>query len=243
MPVGKIIQWSVSGITMHPFHVHINAYQILNEPTDTVGNFFRAGDWHDTIVMPDYRTELRFQTDRFTGPQVVHCHELAHEDVGMIAVSLITGTEGTRYDGAESIDATCFKEGSSATAPTILSAGTCGALNGQTSAEEATHLCYGPDCHFMVSFKESSKPNHMEFTLRLKGHAWLGLGVSQDGSMTDATSIVVLFGEKIESHVYKLLGRNVDSVTAGWMRPGDVEVAVRERGLTTMVVNVPYTDR
>ena len=40
------------------------------------------------------------QTDYFTGPTVVHCHRLMHEDNGMMVTVNFTGTEGSRYPPA-----------------------------------------------------------------------------------------------------------------------------------------------
>ena len=40
------------------------------------------------------------QTDYFSGPTVVHCHILMHEDQGMMITVNFTGTEGTRYPPA-----------------------------------------------------------------------------------------------------------------------------------------------
>jgi hypothetical protein len=66
------------------------------------------------------------QTDKWTGTQVIHCHILEHEDEGMMAVTRITGTEGTLYQGARSIDPTCYLEATIAP-PTITTASTCNA--------------------------------------------------------------------------------------------------------------------
>ena len=58
------------------------------------------------------------QTDYFTGPTVVHCHRLMHEDNGMMVTVNFTGVEGTRYlpaygnmteDNTSLIDPTCYK--------------------------------------------------------------------------------------------------------------------------------------
>ena len=49
------------------------------------------GDWLDTLQLPtalgDGESEavLRFQTDTFTGNEVMHCHYLNHEDLGCIS--------------------------------------------------------------------------------------------------------------------------------------------------------------
>ena len=49
-------------------------------PADTFGGYFSQGDWHDTYLSVDEASSVRFQTDRFTGRMVVHCHILEHED-------------------------------------------------------------------------------------------------------------------------------------------------------------------
>ena len=61
------------------------------------------------------------QTDYFTGPTVVHCHILHHEDNGMMVQVNFTGVEGSRYPPAYGdpyidhdnptllIDPTCYK--------------------------------------------------------------------------------------------------------------------------------------
>jgi len=60
--------------------------QIAEEPADTASDYFRAGDWHDVLLNPNNAVLVHFQTDRYTGPSVLHCHILEHEDQGMMAV-------------------------------------------------------------------------------------------------------------------------------------------------------------
>ena len=78
---------------------------------------------HDTLISPNNALNVRFQTDKFTGKMVLHCHILEHEDEGMMATFQITGTEGALYTGAESIDATCYRGASSAT--TVAAGASC----------------------------------------------------------------------------------------------------------------------
>ncbi|KAK3262896.1 hypothetical protein CYMTET_28273 [Cymbomonas tetramitiformis] len=95
MPVGTVEEWTVSGLGGHPWHLHINPYQLVmvNDASET--GYLAVGDWHDVLYNTDGRTIVRFQTDRFTGQKVIHCHFLPHEDQGCMATTMITGTEGT----------------------------------------------------------------------------------------------------------------------------------------------------
>ena len=61
------------------------------------------GDWHDTVCTLQKlgtldKMTMRFHTETFTGPVVMHCHILPHEDLGMMGVACI-------YD--EDIEAEC----------------------------------------------------------------------------------------------------------------------------------------
>lgn len=95
IPVGAIHEWSITGNGAHPFHLHINPYQ-LQDVADPSG-WFQAGDWHDVTLLPGQVTvgAYRFATDTFTGSQVLHCHFLEHEDRGCMGHVNITGVEGT----------------------------------------------------------------------------------------------------------------------------------------------------
>jgi len=107
--VGQVHQLTLQGIDAHPFHLHVNHFQLQANPADTAGDYFLAGDWHDTLLMVDANANARFQSDRYTGSQVIHCHILEHEDEGMMLVTSLTGTEGTLFTAAESIDASCYR--------------------------------------------------------------------------------------------------------------------------------------
>lgn len=51
--------------------------------------------------------KVRFQTDKFTGESVVHCHILLHEDLGMMGAMHISGEEGTVWPDAKKYEPTC----------------------------------------------------------------------------------------------------------------------------------------
>ena len=72
MAVGRVHQLNLNGVNNHPFHLHINSYQIVSTPADSHGNYFLAGDWHDVLLSGNNALSVRLQTDRFTGKQVQH---------------------------------------------------------------------------------------------------------------------------------------------------------------------------
>jgi len=129
--VGSIQEIDLVGVLFHPYHQHINPFQIqevfndaapdLDPDTYTaeaVKIWYQVGDWQDTLQYPsltsDGRTratfaKIRFQVDQFTGHMLQHCHLLFHEDQGMMAQYDMRGDEGTTWDGARDIDRTCIK--------------------------------------------------------------------------------------------------------------------------------------
>jgi FtsP/CotA-like multicopper oxidase with cupredoxin domain len=67
----------------HPFHIHINAFQVLNQNSKSPP--FQA--WKDTVNVPmggSVRVRIPFRD--FPGRTVYHCHILDHEDLGIMAV-------------------------------------------------------------------------------------------------------------------------------------------------------------
>jgi hypothetical protein len=46
MPVGHVIQYNVAGLSIHPFHQHVNSFQLAANPWQTASSYFQAGDWH-----------------------------------------------------------------------------------------------------------------------------------------------------------------------------------------------------
>ena len=87
--VGTVEEWEIvngGGMMMdfdHPFHIHTNAFQVVSE--NDRSSRFRA--WRDVVNIPmgeSVRVRIPFQD--FTGRTVYHCHNLDHEDLGMMAV-------------------------------------------------------------------------------------------------------------------------------------------------------------
>jgi len=146
--VGNVYEMEVTGAGAHPFHQHINPYQIVNLPGGPHGGgYFQVGDWHDTLLIDDLGGDdvtVRMQTDVFTGKQVLHCHILEHEDEGMMAYIELTGTEGATWSGAEVIDPTCLRSAfvaphtsSSASSPSTATGGVTTSSSSSASSPSA----------------------------------------------------------------------------------------------------------
>eukprot|EP00964_Phaeocystis_antarctica_P119618 scaffold83334_cov72-Phaeocystis_antarctica.AAC.4 len=102
LPVGKAVGLELYTVDYHPFHIHVNPFQLTTGGANAEVDWFQSGDWHDTLLtLPgDGHQRVLMQTDYFTGPTVVHCHILHHEDNGMMVQVNFTGVEGSRYPPA-----------------------------------------------------------------------------------------------------------------------------------------------
>lgn len=82
----------------HPFHIHINPFQIVSivdkDGNDVSGSAEDGGSgqfanlkgaWKDTLFIEEgYVFTLRMRYERYVGDFVLHCHILDHEDKGMM---------------------------------------------------------------------------------------------------------------------------------------------------------------
>ena len=77
----------------HPMHVHGLQYQIVEREIDAAGrdawetlkDGFVDDGWHDTVlVLPGERVKIALKFEDFTGLYLYHCHNLEHEDMGMM---------------------------------------------------------------------------------------------------------------------------------------------------------------
>jgi FtsP/CotA-like multicopper oxidase with cupredoxin domain len=96
IPFGETVQRTIGGITAHPYHMHVQPYQLFEGfPTGdlvaTENGYFQNGDWHDVIISQGgvREMEMRFRADIFDGKLMLHCHRLNHEDQGMMSQELI----------------------------------------------------------------------------------------------------------------------------------------------------------
>jgi len=92
-PKDAVVERELTGINKHPYHQHSWAFQLQETPAGD-DPYFKAGDWHDTYMnVHDSAARIRFSTVDYTGPMVLHCHDLSHSDKGMIAVEHVGGDE------------------------------------------------------------------------------------------------------------------------------------------------------
>jgi len=77
----------------HPMHVHATQFQIIDRQIDAaaradweqVREGFVDEGWRDTvIVMPGERVTVLMPFTDYLGTFVYHCHNLEHEDMGMM---------------------------------------------------------------------------------------------------------------------------------------------------------------
>lgn len=84
----------MGGMTLpHPIHVHSLQYQIIEReisPSNrgawaSLRDGFVDEGWHDTVlVMPGERVKILLKFEDYTGLYLYHCHNLEHEDMGMM---------------------------------------------------------------------------------------------------------------------------------------------------------------
>jgi len=88
LQLNRASKWSLSGegVFTHPFHIHVNPFEIEREEPGPDGKIVRAKVWKDTILLPSNgrAVEIRSRYTKFEGEFVIHCHILGHEDMGMM---------------------------------------------------------------------------------------------------------------------------------------------------------------
>jgi len=83
--LNAVEEWTIfnTSTTYHPFHIHINPFQIYS----VNGERLTSTVWADTVLLPPQgQVVIRSRFQDFTGPYVLHCHILLHECVGMMQV-------------------------------------------------------------------------------------------------------------------------------------------------------------
>ncbi|WP_376745795.1 multicopper oxidase domain-containing protein [Sinorhizobium psoraleae] len=98
LTLGSADEWTLTaGPPGHPFHIHVNPFQIVairNPENVDVSVDGEADDpqyanlngtWRDTLfVKAGYTAIVRSRYRRYVGDFVLHCHILDHEDQGMM---------------------------------------------------------------------------------------------------------------------------------------------------------------
>jgi len=95
---GSVVKRLTNANRKHPYHQHVYPYQFIGYKNEEhasgiskeVKEYFKAGDWHDVIMMDgldedEGLIELRFRPQDHLGLVMLHCHQLTHEDRGMMA--------------------------------------------------------------------------------------------------------------------------------------------------------------
>jgi FtsP/CotA-like multicopper oxidase with cupredoxin domain len=99
--LGTCEQWNLSttGGAAHPFHIHVNPFQIVGDKIDPNGPN-DPSNWRfwDTIAVPsNSNTTIRSRFADYTGTYVFHCHILIHEDQGMMKNVTVQDTETVNW--------------------------------------------------------------------------------------------------------------------------------------------------
>lgn len=87
VPVGEVERWRfrTNGNAPHPVHVHGASFQVKSRSGGRGVLYPWESGWKDTVLLADRETvDVLIRFDR-TGLYLIHCHQLAHEDQGMMA--------------------------------------------------------------------------------------------------------------------------------------------------------------
>ena len=82
--LGAVEEWTIRNVSgeQHPFHIHQGDFQV----TKINGKPVPARGLQDTVPLPQHGTVTMRMHFKIAGTFVFHCHILAHEDAGMMAV-------------------------------------------------------------------------------------------------------------------------------------------------------------
>jgi FtsP/CotA-like multicopper oxidase with cupredoxin domain len=91
--LGSTEDWLIvnDDVMDHPFHLHINPFQVISRD----GRPEAQRRWKDTVlVKAGEEVRIRVTFRDFTGRTVYHCHNLDHEDLGLMGVLQIDAQAG-----------------------------------------------------------------------------------------------------------------------------------------------------
>ena len=82
---GALELWEVVNASSepHPFHVHATQFQLVRRSSGPLGPH-ESGQKDTVLVWPGETVELALRFERYAGLYVLHCHNLEHEDAGMM---------------------------------------------------------------------------------------------------------------------------------------------------------------
>jgi FtsP/CotA-like multicopper oxidase with cupredoxin domain len=92
VPFGVTERWRLKtgGNAPHPVHVHGASFQVVSRTGGRGRTFPWEDGWKDTVLLNDRETVdvlIRFDQFRgsYDGQYLIHCHQLEHEDMGMMS--------------------------------------------------------------------------------------------------------------------------------------------------------------
>lgn len=88
VPFGVTERWrfTTGGNAPHPVHVHGASFQVVARSGGRGMVYPWERGWKDTVLLNDRETvDVLIRFDRYRGLYLLHCHQLEHEDAGMMA--------------------------------------------------------------------------------------------------------------------------------------------------------------
>lgn len=85
--LGAIERWVFRNLSAlpHPVHLHGTHFQVLSRTGGRSTVYPYEGGWKDTVlVMPSETVDVLVRFDAYRGIFPLHCHNLQHEDMGMM---------------------------------------------------------------------------------------------------------------------------------------------------------------
>ncbi len=87
----------------HPFHIHVNPFQVVQIENLDTKTVTKVNEWRDTIaVEKGKKLTIRMRFRDFPGKTVLHCHTLDHSDQGMMRALQIVDPKQPS-DGSEDL--------------------------------------------------------------------------------------------------------------------------------------------
>lgn len=82
--LGEVEIWRLVTDVHHPVHVHLDPFQVLRRDGRAPSDF--DGGWKDTVdIRPAEVVDIAVRFTDYAGRFVMHCHNLEHEDMAMMA--------------------------------------------------------------------------------------------------------------------------------------------------------------
>jgi len=82
--LGEVEIWRFGTDLHHPIHVHLDPFQVVSRGGHDPGPYDLG--WKDTVdVRPTEYVEVAVRFTDYHGPYLLHCHNLEHEDMAMMA--------------------------------------------------------------------------------------------------------------------------------------------------------------